>query len=138
MNDTERAIEISGAAETLAEALDQWENEREALRELFDENQALAISFRQYDLTITLADKLINALELEAGMFIAQKTRDKIMQFREQVKELEARRAADRQNVIDANGRRSSRTQEKGGTCAICNEPAEAHHVEDGGHEFHP
>ena len=27
--------------------------------------------------------------------------------------------------------------QRIGGTCAICGEPAEVHHVEDGGHEFH-
>ena len=109
--DEQRAITMTGdSAETLADALDQWENERAALAELFDENQALTISFRRYDLTMELAEKLITALELEAGMFIKQKTRDKIEQFREQMQELEKRRAADRQNVVDANERRNKPT----------------------------
>jgi len=101
-----RAIEITGgSAETLSEALDQWEAEREALGQLFDENQGFTISFHKYDITMELAEKLINALELDVAMFISQKTRDKIKQFREQMQELEARRAADRQNVVDANNK---------------------------------
>ena len=104
----ERAISITGGcAESLAEALDQWEAERVALAELFDENQAFTISFRKYDITMTLALNLINALEVDAQMFISQKTRDKIEQFRKQMQELEARRAADRQNIVDANNRRA-------------------------------
>jgi len=107
--DEQRAITMTGdSAETLADALDQWENERAALAELFDENQALTISFRRYDITMTLAEKLITALEMDAAMFITQKTRDKIEQFREQMRALEKRRAADRQNVVDANQRSSA------------------------------
>jgi len=105
--DEARALEMAGEAETLAEALDQWEGEREALAELFDENEALTISFQQYDITITLAEKMINAVEVDAQMFITQKTRDKIEEFREQVQQLEKRREADRQNVIDSNNRRA-------------------------------
>jgi len=108
MNDTERAIEITGgSAESLAEALDQWEAERIALAELFDENQAFAICFRQYDLTMTLAEKLINALELDAAMFISQKTRDQIAKFREQLQNTKNRRAHCLQMVVDANERKN-------------------------------
>ena len=81
----ERAIDMTGgSADTLAEALDQWEREREALVELFDENEAFTISFRIYDLTMTLAEKIINTVEIDAAMFMTQKSRDKIAQFREQ------------------------------------------------------
>jgi hypothetical protein len=105
--DTERALEIAGEAKTLAEALDQWEREREAIAELFDENQALAISFRQYDLTMGLAEQIVGLMEREAAMFITENTRSKIAAFYHQMRELEKRRAADRQNVVDSNNRRS-------------------------------
>jgi len=108
MSDTARALEIAGEAQTLAEALDQWELERQAMGELFDENQALTISFRQYDLSIDLAERIVTAIEKDAGMFITQGTRDKITQFRKQIEDLAKRRAADRQNVTDANERRSN------------------------------
>ena len=105
----ERAIELTGGSvDTLAEAIDQWEREREALAELFDENQALSISFRLYDITMTLAEQIINVVEIDAAMFISQKSRDKIAQFRKQVQDLQARRANDREIVVDATNRRNS------------------------------
>jgi len=105
----ERAIDMTGgSADTLAEALDQWEREREALVELFDENEAFTISFRIYDLTMTLAEKIINTVEIDAAMFMTQKSRDKIAQFRKQVQDLQARRANDREIVVDATNRRNS------------------------------
>ena len=107
--DEERAIELTGGSvDTLAEALDQWENERQALAELFDENQALTISFRIYDTTMKLAEGIINIVEIDAQMFMSQKTRDKIAQFREQVQKLEARREACREIVADATNRRNN------------------------------
>jgi hypothetical protein len=112
MNDTERAIEITGgSAETLSEALDQWENERQALGELFDENQALTISFRQYDITMKFATQIMETVENEAAMFLTEKTRAKIATFHFQMQELEKRRAADRQNVTDSNNRRNPHVQ---------------------------
>jgi hypothetical protein len=106
---TARAIELTGGSvDTLAEALDQWERGREALAELFDENQAFTISFRVYDLTMTLAEQIINAVEIDAQMFMSQKTRDKIAQFRKQIKELEARRNQSREIVADSNNRRNN------------------------------
>ena len=106
--DEARAIELTGgSADTLAEALDQWENERQALQELFDENQALTISFRTYDITMTLAEQIINAVEIDAQMFMTQKSRDKIAQFRKQIKELEARRNHSREMVTDSVNRRN-------------------------------
>ena len=70
--------------DTLSEALDQWELERQALAELFDEHQALTIINRRLRLVMTLAEKIINTVETEAQMFITEKTRRKIEQFREQ------------------------------------------------------
>lgn len=97
MNAEERAILLTGGtAADLNQSLDQWENEREALAQLYDENQALLISFRRYDLVMILAEKIINGLELDAAMFITQKSRDKIQQFREQLKLLQNSRIQDR------------------------------------------
>lgn len=100
-----RALEMAGEAKTLAEALDQWEEERQALAELFDENQAFAISFRLYDLTMSLAEQVIGLVEKEAAMFITENTRSRIAAFYHQMRALDKRRATDRQNIIDANGR---------------------------------
>lgn len=102
-----RAISFTGGeAKTLTEALDQWENERQALAELYDENQALILSFRQYDVTMTLAANLIDILEIDAQMFITEKTRDKIAQFREHLTRLEKRRAQSREIVTEHVERR--------------------------------
>ena len=80
-----RAIELTGGSvDTLAEALDQWEREREALSELFDEHQAWTIINRRLRLLMTLAVAIINTVEIDAAMFMTQKTRNKIAQFREQ------------------------------------------------------
>lgn len=112
MSPEERAIEMTGgSAATLAEALDQWEAEREALSQLFDENAALTISFRRYDLSMTLAENIINTIEQDAAMFITQKTRDKIAKFRDQMSQLEERRAHDRITTADANTRRGNRKE---------------------------
>jgi len=83
--DEARAIELTGgSADTLTEALDQWEREREALAELFEENQALTIINRRLRLVMNLAMKIIDTMESETQMFITEKTRRKIEQFREQ------------------------------------------------------
>ena len=58
--DEERAIEMTGGtAANLAEALDQWENEREMIGQLHDENQAYTIAFRRFDIAIIMAGKVI-------------------------------------------------------------------------------
>lgn len=72
------------------EAFEQWRAEREALLEIHDENQAFTLAFRRYKLTMSLASRLIETLENEAGMFITQDTREKIEQFREQMQKLES------------------------------------------------
>jgi hypothetical protein len=83
---TFRLDELTGGNTTdINEALDQWENEREALSQFADENQALEIYTRRLNLTLGLAEKAISLLESEAGMFISQKTRDRMQQFREQL-----------------------------------------------------
>ena len=105
--DITRAIEFTGgSAATLSESLDQWEAERQALAELYDENQALTISIRQMMLTMTLAEKVITTLETEAAMFITQPSRNKIEQFREQMQKLNERITHSKMLVADAQARR--------------------------------
>ncbi len=106
-----RALEISGSAETLTEALDQWELEREVTAELFDENQALGILLRQLDTAITMAESIVRQIEKDAGMFITQPTRDKIEKFRALIKNEEQRRAAVRQMIAEATERRNKNVQ---------------------------
>ncbi len=87
--DEERAIEMTaGTAGNLAEALDQWENEREMISQLHDENQAYTTALRRFDVAMDLAGKVIDAVERDAAMFITEKTRKEIQQFREQVDKL--------------------------------------------------
>jgi len=114
-----RALEIAGEAATLTEALDQWEAERVALAELYDENEALGILHRQLDTALTLAKTIIDQIEKDAGMFVTQKTRDKIKQFRELVKNEEKRRAYVSQMIAEATERRNERKNGHGHEKAI-------------------
>lgn len=80
----QRAIEFTGGtAESLSDALDQWENERQAMADLYDENQAYNIRNRKLWLCLQLADKAIAAVETDAGMFITTKARAVIQKFRD-------------------------------------------------------
>ncbi len=91
--DEERAIEMTGGtAANLSEALDQWENERETIGQLYDENQAYTLAFRRFDVAMVLADKVISLVEQDASMFITPKTRDEIQQFRDQLTKIKANR----------------------------------------------
>jgi hypothetical protein len=101
--DVQRAIDMTGStAETLGEALDQWENERGALSQLMDENLAMEITFRRYEIVVALADTLINTLEASAQMFITQAHRNKIQQFREQLQKLGPHRTHGKLMIEDA------------------------------------
>ena len=107
--DEERAIELTGgSADTLTEALDQWEREREALAELFDENQALSILLRQLDTAVTMAQSIVDQVEKDAALFITQKTRDKIEKFRSLIQNEQKRREQVRQYLLDALERRGN------------------------------
>ena len=91
--DEERAIEMTGGtAANLSEALDQWDNEREMIGQLHDENQAYTIAFRRFDLAMSMASKVISPVEQDAGLFITEKTRSEIQQFRDQVARLQTTR----------------------------------------------
>jgi hypothetical protein len=106
----QRAVDMTdGNAADLGEAIDQWENERQALADLFDENQALTLSFRRYHITMSLAEAVIRLLEAEAGMFITQTARNKIKEFHEQLGKLRKFIAQDMSIVADAHTRRNQR-----------------------------
>lgn len=88
--DQERIAELTGGdTDELAPALDQWEQEREALAALYDENQALEIYMNRAKILITSYKEIIKQLNNEAGMFVTQRTRDKIKTFWNEVKDME-------------------------------------------------
>ena len=84
-----RALEITGHTSDLDEALDEFEKVKEAVGELFDDNQALAILNRRMRLTLDFAAKAIDIVERDASMFITPKARKWIEQFREQYGKLD-------------------------------------------------
>ena len=81
---SERLLAITGHTSDINEALDEFENVKEAVGELFDENQALAILNRRMRLTLDFASKAMDIVERDAQMFITPKARKWIEQFREQ------------------------------------------------------
>jgi len=95
-----------GHTEDPKEAFEQWEAERQALAELFDDNQALTISVRRYQVTLALAEKAINAVEKDAAMFITQLSRNSITQFREQMRKIANLIANDKLIIAETNEHR--------------------------------
>ena len=84
------AVEFTGdPAANVFTAFAQWQEEREAIKSLFDENQAFQILNRRLLLALKLAEKAISQTETEAGMFITPKARGTIEKFREQVRIIE-------------------------------------------------
>lgn len=87
---TTLSIEMTGdPAANPFTAFAQWQEERDAMRIFFDQNEALKILNRRLQLTLTLAEKAIRQVEEDAGMFIKDGTRKSIAQFREQVQKLD-------------------------------------------------
>ena len=89
---TDRLFAITGHTDNLDEALDEFENVKQAVSELHDENQALTILNRRLRLCLDLARASLTAMQGEAGMFISEKTRAKAEQFLEQYEKLDAAR----------------------------------------------
>jgi hypothetical protein len=85
----ELAIEMTGdpAANPIT-AFEQWKHEREALAELYNENEGLKILNRRLLLTLTLAEKAIDHAE-DAVIFISERGRSAIEKFKEQVKAIQ-------------------------------------------------
>src|SRR3990172_2385387 len=79
-----RALSITGHTSDLGEALDEFEKVKEAVSELFDANQALAILNRRLKLTLDYANQTIAIIEGDAAMFITPKGRQWIEKYRDQ------------------------------------------------------
>lgn len=75
---SERLFSITGHTDDLDEALDDFENTKRAVAELYDDNQALSILNRRMRLCLTIAETAITAVQTENAMFISDKTRGKI------------------------------------------------------------
>lgn len=68
----EAFLELSGA-DSLADALEQWNSERVAMGELYDQNQALSILNRRLLEALATAGKMIEELNQGDVMFVPQK-----------------------------------------------------------------
>lgn len=84
----DRLFEITGDTEDIETALDQWQQERQAMSELFYENEKLIKLDAKTKLVIAQAIAAINKMELDANMFIKPATRAKVETFRLMCKNL--------------------------------------------------
>lgn len=85
----ERILSITGHTSDINEALDDFENTKQAVAELFDDNQALEILNRRMKVCLTLAQTAMTLVQTDAAMFITEKTRGKMNQFFEQYEKLQ-------------------------------------------------
>ena len=85
---SDRLLSITGHTSDLDEALDEFENVKQAVSELFEANQALAILNRRLKLTLDYANQTIAIIEADAAMFITPKGRAWIGKYREQYEKL--------------------------------------------------
>ena len=102
----------AGTAGNLSEALDQWENEREIIGQLHDENQAYSLAVRRFDVAMVLASKVIDTVERDAAMFITEKTRKEIQQFRDQLAKLRDTRTLAQDITLAPHGAQRSAGEE--------------------------
>lgn len=75
-----------GNTDNPTNAFSQWQEERQGMREIHDQNEALKISSRRLVITLEIAERAINAMEADAGMFVRDATRKIVAQFREQMR----------------------------------------------------
>lgn len=79
-----KIIDMTGHTDDLEEGIAQWQKEREALSELFDEVQAYEIITRRTAICLSLADKALTAVETSVGLFLPPPAISLIAKFREQ------------------------------------------------------
>jgi len=106
---TERLFRITGHTSDLDEALDEFENVKQAVSELFDANQKLAILNRRLKLTLDYANQTIAIIEADAAMFITPKGRAWIGKYREQYEKLSSAIAQSKGNNILDTQRKEKR-----------------------------
>jgi len=86
-------FDMTGHTDDLTEAIEQWQTEREAMAELFDENQAYELLYRRYIVTLDLAEKVVAIVEADSALFLSDKARSAIEKFREQNESIEKSKA---------------------------------------------
>lgn len=91
------ASEMTGESSDPLAAFEQWQNERAALAEVWDELQALEIINGRMNVCLDLAASTVAAVESDCGMFITDKTRKKITAFHEQLEKVTAARIQGRE-----------------------------------------
>lgn len=73
-------------ADNLDDVIKNWEAERQGMRELHDNNAALAIYNRRIRLIIILCIKAFDILESQGTLFLPEKAANVIIQVRDQIK----------------------------------------------------
>lgn len=74
-------LEMTNHTDDFRVAFEQWQNERQTLAELHDENQAMEIISRRMVVMVELARQVVEMVEKDAAMFITPDTRLKIEKF---------------------------------------------------------
>ena len=99
----ELSLEMTEDTSNPFEAFAQWQQERQAMSELFYENEKLVKLDAKTKLVIAQAIATINKMETEANMFIKPATRAKAEVFRLMCKNLADGRELNEQRSDDAN-----------------------------------
>lgn len=84
----DRLYQLTGHTADLAVALDEWEAERELVKELNDVYEAQKITLVRYTKCIQAALRFVRMVEKESGLFLPPKTRDAMTEFLDSVPKL--------------------------------------------------
>lgn len=83
------ALEFTQTTSDPLEAFTQWENEREALADIYEDNQRLEAEVKHLRAALSIAEKLVNSLAVKGTLFMDPKMRELMEKFREQMNEAE-------------------------------------------------
>jgi len=102
LDDQAKIAELTGgSAESITEALSQWEAEQNALREFGDENQALLILHKRINEVNKLGWKFIQEIEKQSALFFTPKMRAVLAAYRQAYQEEAAAFKASQEYIQD-------------------------------------
>jgi hypothetical protein len=102
LDDQAKIAELTGgSAESISEALSQWEAEQNALRDFGDENQALLILHKRINEVNQLGWKFIEEIEKQSALFLTPKMRATLAAYRQAYEEEAAAFKASKEYIKD-------------------------------------
>jgi hypothetical protein len=84
----ERLLALTGHTADLSEALDQWEDEHELIKDLNENYDRYRIENTQLIKLVRLAKMTIDRMNADAGLFLKDKSRQWIQDFTDEVEKL--------------------------------------------------